>query len=96
MFVTPKGMAECRLADGRVIRVPVVQGILKHLAEADLPGMLADPAVARKYTAEALRVAPWPVLRLFAPDWLRECMPRARLRESRARALEFLLTARDG
>ncbi|MCU0725792.1 MAG: hypothetical protein MUE73_08395 [Planctomycetes bacterium] len=94
-FVTPSGTAICRLPEGREILLPVVQGILKHLSAADLARLLEDPAVARKYTREALRVAPWSALREFPADWLRECLPKARVREARIRAIEFLLSAGD-
>jgi hypothetical protein len=92
-FVTPTGTAVCRLPDGREVTLPVVQGILKHLSADDLARLLADPAVARKYTRETLRAAPWSALREFPADWIRECLPKARVRETRVRAIEFLLSA---
>ena len=91
-FVQPSGMVVCRLPDGEAIEIPVVQGILKHLNPTQLADLLTDPEVALKYTLEALRVAPWPVLSRFPRDWLIACLPQASLREGRARALDFMLS----
>ncbi len=94
-FVQPRGKAVFPRPDGTTVEIPVVQGILKHLDVDELTRVLTDPQVALKYTLEALRIAPWPVLRLFPRSWLLECLPRARLPEGRARAVEFMLSARD-
>ena len=75
------------------MQLPVIPGILKHPKIQDLRRMLKDPAVARKYTLEALRVAPWPALRLFPRWWLLQCLDEAQLREGRRRALVFMLAA---
>ncbi len=85
-------MARCVLPDGQTVRIPVYPGILKHLMPAELRRLLKDADVARKYTVEALRIAPWPVLREFPGDWLRLCLPDARLSPRRAHALAFLLS----
>jgi hypothetical protein len=92
-WVQPRGVAVFRKPDGRAVELPVVQGILKHLGEDELGRLLANPDVALKYTLEALRIAPWPVLRHFPRGWLLECLPKARLPEGRARAVEFMLAA---
>ncbi len=94
-FVQPRGEVALRRPDGSTIEIPVVQGILKHLGVQDLARLLADPHVALKYTVEALRIAPWPVLRLFPRAWLLECLPMAGLSDRRARAVAFMLAARD-
>ena len=91
-FSQPSGTVVVPLPDGREVEIPVVQGILKHASPEALTGLLRDPEVARKYALEALRVAPWPVLRLFPRDWLKECLRHARLPEGRLRALEFMLS----
>ena len=91
-FVKPSGTVVVRMPDGGEIEIPVVQGILKHASPEALAELLKDPRVARKYTLEALRVAPWPVLRLFPREWLKACLPQARLPEGRLKALEFMLS----
>ena len=93
-FVQPRGKTVFRGPDGSTVEIPVVQGILKHLDEDELARLLENPDVALKYTLEALRIAPWPVLRHFPRSWLLECLPKARLPEGRARAVEFMLSAR--
>lgn len=90
-FVQPIGLAVCHLPDGQEVQLPIVPGIFKYAPAPELEGLLHDPAVARKYTLEALRVAPWQVLRLFPRDWLLECLQDASLRDSRRQALEFML-----
>jgi hypothetical protein len=84
-------MVHVTMAGGGEIAIPVVVGILKHPSAGELRELLREPVVARKYTMEALRKAPWSVLRRFPKAWLVECLPHARLRPSRARALWFLL-----
>ena len=91
-WVKPVGTVAVQLPAGEEIEIPVVQGILKHLSPEALFELLKDPQVARKYTLEALRVAPWQVLRHFPREWLKACLPQARLPEGRARALEFMLS----
>ena len=91
-FVQPSGTAVCEVPGVGEITLPVVQGIFKHASAETLTELLKDPTVARKYTLEALRVAPWPVLKLFPRPWLKSCLRQAQLSEGRTRALEFLLS----
>ena len=90
-FVKSVGLVQCALADGEVIDLPVVPGLLKHLSVQGLQEALPDPVVARKYTLEALRKAPWQVVRLFPRPWLASCLKQAQLPPSRRKALEFML-----
>lgn len=90
-YVCSVGIARCEVAPNRRIAIPIVPGIFKHLACEDLPGILQNPVAARKYTVEALRVAPWQVLREFDRRWLTECLDRADLTAGRRAALEFML-----
>ena len=85
------GSVRCALGDREVI-LPVFPGILKHPTIDELRELLKRPAVARKYTALALRKAPWQVLREFPRDWLLACLTEASLRAGRVRALRFLLS----
>jgi len=89
-FVQSVGSVAAEL-DGELVSLPVFPGILKHPLPEDLGRLLAHPAVARKYTIEALRIAAWPLLRQFPRSWLRRHLPEAHLRPERRRALEFLL-----
>ena len=91
-FVRSMGTVTCTLASGQEIALPIVPGILKHPSPETLPRLLRNPAVARKYTIEALRKASWPILRLFPRDWLQQCLSEARLNPRQARALAFLLS----
>jgi hypothetical protein len=91
-WVQPRGTTILRKPDGSTVELPVVPGILKHLDEVELARLLANPDVALKYTLEALRIAPWQVLRHFPRGWLLECLPKANLPEGRARAVEFMLS----
>ena len=91
-YVQPSGTVVCRMPDVGDLNLPVVQGIFKHLAPDALSELLKDPQIARKYTLEALRVAPWPVLGLFPREWLKTCLRDADLPEGRTRALEFMLS----
>lgn len=93
-FVKSSGSVKCSLPTGKEIEVPVVQGILKHLTTDSLRGFLKNPDAARKYTIEALRKAPWPVLRQFPHGWLRDCIEDAHLEPRRSRALAFMLSSR--
>lgn len=91
-FARSEGIARCRLPTGETVVLPVVPGILKHPDTDRLRELLARPEIARRYTREALRVAAWPILRMFPADWLRACLPDARLRPGRAAALAYLLS----
>jgi len=87
------GVVACATAAGEIVALPVFAGILKHPDPDQLVELLADPAVARQYTCEALRKAHWNLLRQFPRAWLMECLPRARLPAGRRRALALLLGA---
>ncbi len=78
--------------DGRVLRVPVIAGILKHPHPTELDHLLRDERVIIKYTRLALQKAAWPVLKQFPSDWLLECLPSAALRPSREKAIRYLLS----
>lgn len=91
-FVQRAPTVDVKLADGTLLGIPVVTGILKHPAQDRLPTLLRKPEVLRKYTCEALRVAAWPVLRLFPRDWLLDNLPHASVRPGRAEAIRFLLS----
>jgi hypothetical protein len=90
-FVEPSGTVTLITEDGQIVELPVVPGILKHLAASQLKEALRDPRVARKYTHEALRKAPWSAVRHFPRGWLVARMEDAQLPEGRRRALELLL-----
>jgi len=90
-FVQKTGSVEGRTPSGEKMEIPLFPGILKHLNVVDLPRYLGDPAVLLKYTREALRTAPWQVLREFPPAWLKQCLTSTEMRPGRRRALEFLL-----
>ena len=90
-FVERAPTVDVKLADGTLLSIPVVTGILKHPTQDRLPTLLQKPEVLRKYTCEALRVAVWPVLRLFPRDWLLHNLPHAKVRPGRAAAIRFLL-----
>jgi hypothetical protein len=91
-YARSEGKVTCALPSGVSVALPVVPGLLKHPGTELLRALLQEPAVARKYTVEALRRAPWPVLRQFPPDWLRECLDDADLNPRRRAALLFLLS----
>ena len=91
-FVKPTQSVECQLPSGETVTIPVVPGILKHPSPEQLPEILARPAAMQKYTVEALRKAAWPILEHFPRSWLLECLERAPMKQSRRRALEFLLS----
>jgi hypothetical protein len=57
--------------------------------------LLKNPNAALKYTREAIRIAPWQVLRKFPRQWLRTVMKETDIRPERARALDFMLNARQ-
>lgn len=90
-FIKPVGTVTCVLEDGRSIEIPIAPGILKHPRLEELEGLLRMPDVARKYAREALRVAPWGVVRAFPRDWLVEVLEGADLPTGRRQALEFML-----
>jgi hypothetical protein len=91
-FVRSTRMVSCRLPSGEQVEIPVIPGILKHPPPEVLPEILARPAAMEKYTEEALRKAAWPILAEFPRSWLRECLTRTRMKPSRRRALDFLLS----
>ena len=91
-FVRSVGRARCVLPNGQVVQVPIYPGILKHPTVKQLRPLLKDADVMRKYTMEALRIAPWSALRKFPADWLLRCLPDAHVRPGRARALVYLLS----
>jgi hypothetical protein len=91
-FVKKIGTATFLTAEYGNIEIPLFPGILKHLCVEDLPKVVESRAALRKYTREALKTAPWPVLREFPPSWLCACLDDVQLREGRRRALEFLLS----
>jgi hypothetical protein len=90
-FVKKVGSLRYELSTGQEIDIPLFPGILKHLSVGDLTKSLNTPPALLKYTREALKSAPWPVLKEFPRSWLISCMDRAEIREGRRRALEFLL-----
>lgn len=92
-FARSTGLATCVLPTGEEVTLPVVQGLLKHLEPGALCDLLRNPDVARKYTREALKVAPWSVLREFPRPWLISVMKETSIRAERARALDFMLNA---
>ncbi len=91
-YVTETDFALCRLDSGVVVRLPVVPGILKHPSVDLLRHLLQNPSVARKYTKEALRVAPWQVLREFPYDWLKLQIEAANIRPLRKKAILFMIS----
>jgi hypothetical protein len=90
-FVEPSGFVTCTTEDGEHVELPVVAGILKHPTLEQLARLLEDPVVARKYTHEALRRAPWSAVRRFPRAWLLAHLAEATLPEGRRRALELML-----
>ena len=91
-FVKKVGTLRYELSTGLEIDIPLFPGILKHLSVRDFPKSLNTQAALLKYTCEALKSAPWPVLREFPRSWLISCMAKAEIREGRKRALMFLLS----
>jgi hypothetical protein len=92
-YVRHEEEVACEVAPGKLIKVPVLPGILKHPRPDQLSALLAVPSIAERYTMEALRKASWPILRQFPKAWLRECLERAAVKPSRRRALTFLLSS---
>jgi hypothetical protein len=93
-FVRSAGKVTCVLATGQRVEIPVVQGILKHPRIESLRQLLKEPDAALKYTREAIRIAPWQVLREFPRHWLQTAMKGSGIRPGRIRALNFMLAAR--
>jgi hypothetical protein len=91
-FVKKIGTIHYSTPEGEDFEIPLFPGILKHPSVPELPVLLQTPAALRKYTCEALRKAPWPVLKEFPPAWLMICMEHASIRQGRRRAIEFLLS----
>ena len=92
-WVKSEGTVQVAL-EGEQLEIPVIPGLLKHLTTTELRPLLHDPEVLRKYTLEALRLAPWQVLREFPRPWVRRCLPEAGLSPERRDAIEFLLKDR--
>jgi hypothetical protein len=82
----------CELAPGKSVTVPIIPGILKHPRPDQLPALLTNPGIVKKYTMAALRKASWPILRQFPHFWLRECLDQAGVEPARRDALAFLLS----
>jgi len=91
-FVKKRGVVRCVVSQGVEVEVPVFPGILKHPTLDVLRELLQKPEVLKKYTIEALRCAPWPVIRQFPRQLLFDCMKEANIAPGRLRALEFMLT----
>ncbi len=89
-FVEPSGVVVSTI-EGQRFEVPVFGGILKHPTPEQLIELLKDSSVVRRYTREALRQAPWCVLRQFPRPLLIEGLPQAGLPVGRRRALELIL-----
>lgn len=81
-----------QVGEGEEIEIPLFPGILKHLSVQDLPKVVESQATLLKYTGEALKSAPWPVLREFPRSWLLACLDEVEMRNGRRLALEFLLS----
>ena len=91
-FVDSLGTVRCTLPGGEAMDIPLIPGLLKHSSADGLAVLLQDPHTLRKYTIEALRRAPWHVVRQFPRGWLSHCMECADLPEGRRNALIFLLS----
>ena len=91
-FAKSIGTLTARSSDGETVEIPIFPGILKHPAPEELPGILRIPEVLEKYTIEALRTAPWPLLREFPRVWLLQHISAAKIREGRLQALRHLLS----
>jgi hypothetical protein len=90
-FATSRGVVSVSLARGGNVEIPVFAGILKHPRPDDLPSLLQDERVARKYTRLAIEKMAWPVLRQFPREWILENLKDAALKNGRQRAVLFLL-----
>jgi len=92
-FAKPEGFVTCPAGRHGAVRLPVVQGILKHPDGRELSVMLLEShAVAEKYTREALKCAAWPILRTFPRSWLLKLLKTTKVRPSRRKALRYLLS----
>ena len=92
-FVKPDGFVKCMVGPHERVRLPVVQGILKHPDAAELRSLLCEvPGVAEKYTREALKCAAWPILREFPGSWLLKVLEVTDMKPSRRKALRYLLS----
>ena len=92
-FAKPEGFVTCRTGRHGSIRLPVVQGILKHPDGKELRSLLTEsPHVAEKYTREALKCAAWPILKTFPRTWLLKLLKTTEVRSSRKKALKYLLS----
>ena len=92
-YIKSEGTVQCEVSPGRFVSLPIAPAILKHPTLEQLPEILKRPDAARKYTIEALRHAPWQVVREFDREWLKECMEVADLRPARRAALDLMLGA---
>ncbi|MDI6795017.1 MAG: hypothetical protein QME81_19470 [bacterium] len=91
-FVQIMGFVECTISSEHEIRIPIVQGILKHPTIELLRELLKKPAVAKKYTIESLRRAPWKVLKEFPYSWLKLSIEEANLKPERKKAIVFMIS----
>ncbi len=90
-YAKSRGVVSVSLASGGVVELPVIPGILKHPRPDELPGLLRDERVARKYTRLAIEKMAWPVVRQFPRAWLIANLKSASVNPGRLRALTFLL-----
>jgi hypothetical protein len=90
-YVQSRGSVTVSLAGGGSVQIPVIPGILKHPHPQELPELLKDERVARKYTRLAIEKMAWPILRQFPREWIIANLKDATVREGRLRALNFLL-----
>ncbi|HMO52360.1 MAG TPA: hypothetical protein PKE26_11535 [Kiritimatiellia bacterium] len=90
-FAASRGVVSVSLARGGSVELPVFAGVLKHPRPDELPVLLQDERVARKYTRLAIEKMAWPVLRQFPRDWILENLKDAILKPGRQRAVLFLL-----
>lgn len=91
-FAQIMGFVKCPISPGQEIRIPIVQGILKHPTIELLRELLKNPAVAKKYTIESLRRAPWKVLKEFPYSWLKLYIEEADLKPERKKAIVFMIS----
>jgi hypothetical protein len=91
-FATRIGVVSVSLSSGGCVEIPVIPGILKHPRPDELPDLLKDERVARKYTRLAIEKMAWPVLRQFPREWLVMHLDSATVKPGRLRALTFLLS----
>ena len=94
-FVRSTGSVPHVMESHETVQVPIFPGILKHPTVDELPSLLRNPEVVRKYTVQALRKAPWPILREFPPGLLQAHFDEADVRPGRASAIIFLLSGSE-